>query len=156
MSIHSGPCFALKKYGKIFFLGHPNADGTRATLERLVMGNNPASSETQVEGGGEVEQEEGRGEGQDENEARDDTQLQEQGSQAQDYTPIQEQEGAGHSDQLGNRARLSPRASLSHPPPTLKNCVRFTSLPYNIDTILSEEGGQFSKNFWYDLQKKLL
>ena len=85
------------------------ADGRRATLERLVMGNNPASSEAQVLGrtrratrvyqegdiilvevGGEVEQEEGREDEQEENEAWDDSQLQEQGSQAQNYTPLQE------------------------------------------------------------------
>ena len=87
--------------------GYP--DGRRATLERLVMGNNQASSEAQVLGrrrratrvyqegdiilveeGGEAEQEEGREDGQEENEARDDSQLQEQGSQAQNYTPLQE------------------------------------------------------------------
>ena len=26
MSIHSAPCFALKKYGKIIFSGHPNGN----------------------------------------------------------------------------------------------------------------------------------
>ena len=92
-----------------FCLTRGYADGRRATLERLVMGNNQASSEAQVLGrrrratrvyqegdiilveeGGEAEQEEGREDGQEENEARDDSQLQEQGSQAQNYTPLQE------------------------------------------------------------------
>ena len=41
---------------------------------------------------------------------RDDTQLQEQGSQAHDDTSLQEQEGEGHDDQLRSRARLSPTA----------------------------------------------
>ena len=46
---------------------------------------------------GEAEQEEGREEGQGMNQQHDDT-------------PLQEQEGAGHSYQLRSRGRISPRA----------------------------------------------